>query len=197
MSGVICTEISLFVLICIEQFTKIPQEYWAMLKMSLECVFFPLLFYRNPVSDLSQALADVGRALGGPPQIILFILPQEGEEIKRKIKYTCETNGHDYGVATQCVVSETYIMMCDIYLIPGRFQRSKKVANPNNQYLNNIGLKLVITYSIDNPKIQLFRRINARLGGENSVVNHPAMTKFRSGKKLVLGMSSYHIFNTL
>lgn len=69
--------------------------------------FCDLLHCGSHVSELTQALGDVGRALAGPPEIILFILPQEAEEIKRKIKYICETRGGDYGVATQCVVSET------------------------------------------------------------------------------------------
>lgn len=92
---------------CVEQCAITQQEYWAMGKTLLECVFCDLLHCGSHVSELTQALGDVGRALAGPPEIILFILPQEAEEIKRKIKYICETRGGDYGVATQCVVSET------------------------------------------------------------------------------------------
>ena len=102
-------KISALVITSVEQCTITQQEYWAMGKTLLECVFCDSLHCWSHVSELAQALGDVGRALAGPPEIILFILPQEAEEIKRKIKYICETRGGDYGVATQCVVSEASI----------------------------------------------------------------------------------------
>ena len=111
---------------CLEKCTIIQKKYWAMVKTLLECVFFfcDMLHRASHVSDLSQALGDVGRALSGRPEIILFVLPQEAEEIKRKIKYICETCGGDYGVATQCMVSEAFIRILSFSLLLAAFREA-------------------------------------------------------------------------
>ncbi|KAL0580091.1 hypothetical protein V5O48_001950 [Marasmius crinis-equi] len=107
----------------------------------------------NPEQALDQLL----EAAGGQPRakdlIILVVLPQTAAGLRARVKYWSDVRR---GVRTQCF-------------------RESKIRGANNQYHNNIALKL-----------------NARLGGVNFLARSAAMDNFRREPSMILGADVGH-----
>ncbi|KAI5124360.1 hypothetical protein M0805_008966 [Coniferiporia weirii] len=88
-----------------------------------------------------------------PPTIIVVILPQNAALIKKDVKQFGDIL---HGVVTQCV-------------------REDKIMSANNQYCNNLILK-----------------INAKLGGVNTIPSGPAFDWFSEGKTMIVGADVTH-----
>ncbi|KAK7049286.1 hypothetical protein VNI00_005887 [Paramarasmius palmivorus] len=88
-----------------------------------------------------------------PYLVILVILPEKAEPLRNRVKHWSDVI---MGVRTQCV-------------------RIDKLKKANNQYYNNVALKL-----------------NARLGGQNFIVESPAMKWFGERPTMVMGADVSH-----
>ncbi|KAJ7470301.1 Piwi domain-containing protein [Mycena latifolia] len=106
-------------------------------------------------SGVKQTLVQICRELGGPKEVdmIVCLLPSKADELRTLVKYTCDI---ELGVRSQCL-------------------REQKIQKANNQYHNNVALKL-----------------NARLGGSNALVDSPALKEVTSKPFMIMGMDVAH-----
>ncbi|KAH8117266.1 Piwi-domain-containing protein [Phellopilus nigrolimitatus] len=88
-----------------------------------------------------------------PPTILIVVLPQNAAQIRKDVKQYGDIH---YGIVTQCV-------------------RADKMRTANNQYCNNLILK-----------------INAKLGGTNAVPSGTSFDWFKNGKTMVMGADVTH-----
>ncbi|KAJ7090261.1 argonaute-like protein [Mycena belliarum] len=105
--------------------------------------------------NVKQTLADVIRELGGAKEvdIIIVLLPTRADDIRTLVKYTSDC---ELGVRTQCL-------------------REQNIQRANNQYWNNVALKL-----------------NARLGGVNALVDSPVLKELKSKPFMIMGYDVSH-----
>ncbi|KAJ7445725.1 argonaute-like protein [Mycena galericulata] len=105
--------------------------------------------------DVERMLGQVCSDLGGAKGIdmILVLLPAKADEIRTRTKYVCDI---ELGVRSQCL-------------------REPKLQRANNQYFNNVALKL-----------------NARLGGANALVESTALKELEAGPFMIMGSDSAH-----
>ncbi|KAJ7168225.1 argonaute-like protein [Mycena crocata] len=105
--------------------------------------------------NVGQAIGDICAALGGPDKVdmIVVLLPAKADEIRTRVKYVGDV---EMGVRTQCL-------------------RENKLQRANNQYYNNVALKL-----------------NARLGGSNALVDSPALKEAQALPFMVFGADVAH-----
>ncbi|KAJ7093222.1 Piwi domain-containing protein [Mycena epipterygia] len=105
--------------------------------------------------NVKQAIVDVCHALGGAKDvdILIILLPTKAEEIRTRVKYVCDI---ELGVRSQCL-------------------REQKLPRANNQYWNNVALK-----------------INARLGGTNVLVDSPVLQEAASKPFMIMGADVAH-----
>ncbi|KAK7023946.1 Argonaute-like protein [Favolaschia claudopus] len=108
----------------------------------------------NP-QDVERALKQICQDLGGPQQVdmIVVLLPAKADLIRSRVKYACDVA---LGVRSQCL-------------------REPKLQRANNQYFNNVALKL-----------------NARLGGCNATVDSPALKELKSRPFIIMGADVSH-----
>ncbi|KAL0580200.1 hypothetical protein V5O48_001793 [Marasmius crinis-equi] len=107
----------------------------------------------NPEAVLNDIFRDARNKQKEATLLIVVVLPQSAGALRARIKYWSDVVR---GVRTQCV-------------------RQEKFWKSNNQYWNNIALKL-----------------NARLGGSNFAVDSEAMTGFRRAPSMVMGADVGH-----
>ncbi|KAI3607901.1 argonaute-like protein [Moniliophthora roreri] len=107
-----------------------------------------------PERALKEIIDEAAR-LGLPKNlfIVLIVLPTNAADLRTQVKHWGDIEN---GVRTQCI-------------------RESKLFKANNQYWNNIALKL-----------------NARLGGRNFVVKSPAMARFRCEPTIIMGADVGH-----
>ncbi|KAJ7043216.1 argonaute-like protein [Mycena alexandri] len=105
--------------------------------------------------NVRQPILQVCNYFRGPANVemIIFLLPAKADEVRTQIKYICDV---ELGVRSQCL-------------------REPKVQRANNQYFNNVALKL-----------------NARLGGANSVVESPAFRELKTRRFMIIGADVAH-----
>ncbi|KAF9072959.1 Piwi domain-containing protein [Rhodocollybia butyracea] len=102
--------------------------------------------------ELQKTNPNLGKS--GPPPLLVVILPQNAAEVRHRVKHWGDVRA---GIITQCI-------------------REGKLARANNQYFNNIALKL-----------------NARLKGSNFIVDSPAMKELTSnGRFIIMGADVAH-----
>ncbi|KLO09063.1 Piwi-domain-containing protein [Schizopora paradoxa] len=108
----------------------------------------------NPSPDQAgKALDALKRSLKGPPAMILVILPDNAAETKRAVKYWGDIKE---GIVTQCV-------------------KSSKIMGANDQYLNNVCMK-----------------INGKLGGSNHFPVFPDISCLDISKTMAIGIDVSH-----
>ncbi|KAJ7632197.1 argonaute-like protein [Roridomyces roridus] len=105
--------------------------------------------------DVRGALKRICDQLGGSAavQIIIVLLPANADPIRTAVKYYGDI---EIGVRTQCL-------------------RETKLQRANNQYYNNVALK-----------------INARLGGVNVLVDSPVLTELGKRPFMIMGLDTSH-----
>ncbi|KAF7359349.1 Argonaute-like protein [Mycena sanguinolenta] len=106
--------------------------------------------------DAKGAIEALCTSLGGDLKqihMIVFLLPAKADELRTRIKYICDT---ELGVRSQCL-------------------REPKLQRANNQYFNNVALK-----------------INARLGGSNMLVDSPVLNELKTKPFMCFGADVAH-----
>ncbi|KAJ6500478.1 argonaute-like protein [Mycena sanguinolenta] len=106
--------------------------------------------------DAKGAIQSLCTSLGGDMRridMIVFLLPAKADELRTRIKYVCDT---ELGVRSQCL-------------------REPKLQRANNQYFNNVALK-----------------INARLGGSNLLVDSAVLKELKNKPFMVFGADTSH-----
>ncbi|KAJ7756889.1 argonaute-like protein [Mycena maculata] len=106
--------------------------------------------------DVQRVIAQVVGDFGGHAadiDMILVFLPSKADDIRTRVKWVCDIKE---GIRSQCL-------------------REPKVQKANNQYWNNVALKL-----------------NARLGGANALVDSPALRDLQSKPFMIMGADVAH-----
>ncbi|KAJ6547086.1 ribonuclease H-like domain-containing protein [Mycena capillaripes] len=105
--------------------------------------------------DVKRAIMNICKDLGGEKNVkmLVFLLPAKADEIRTRIKFLCDV---ELGIRSQCL-------------------REPKLQRANNQYFNNVALK-----------------INARLGGANALVRTPLMEKMTTQPLMFIGADVAH-----
>ncbi|KAI5983814.1 Piwi domain-containing protein [Pisolithus albus] len=105
--------------------------------------------------NVAKDLLDAGREASQqtPPDLILVVLPSSAAEIRLAVKQFGDVHT---GISTQCV-------------------REDRVAKANNQYCNNVAMK-----------------INAKLGGVNAVPRSSVLDKLKESPFMIMGVDVGH-----
>ncbi|KAI6150981.1 Piwi-domain-containing protein [Pisolithus tinctorius] len=132
-----------------ERFVKMLVECCGQLAVSLTQV------YKVGSQNVSQDLMNAGKeaSFQTPPDLILVVLPSSAAEIRLAVKQFGDVHT---GISTQCV-------------------REDKIARANNQYCNNVAMK-----------------INAKLGGVNAIPKAPALEKLKEAPFMIMGVDVGH-----
>jgi hypothetical protein len=126
-------------------------------------------------------------SLPGKPTFILFILRQQAEETRQQIKYTCDVK---LGILNQCVVRiifapslarKSEYVYCNVV---ARGQTCKSVKSVFKQCCAQVSIFGPTDWC--NDWITVYR-INARLGGENSIPRSQALTELQKTRFMVVG----------
>ncbi|KAJ7702329.1 Piwi domain-containing protein [Mycena rosella] len=105
--------------------------------------------------SVKETIAQICRELGGADavDIIIVLLAAKADDVRTFVKHFCDI---ELGVRSQCL-------------------REPKLQKANNQYFNNVALKL-----------------NARLGGANSLVESPVLKAVASKPFMIMGADVAH-----
>ncbi|KAJ7197185.1 argonaute-like protein [Mycena pura] len=103
--------------------------------------------------DVGRAIEQVCTVLGPHVDMIVILLPQDAEDLRTRVKNVCDVK---LGVRSQCL-------------------RESKFMRGNNQYFNNVALKL-----------------NARLGGRHACVMSPVLKELSNGPFMIMGADVSH-----
>ncbi|KAI6043075.1 Piwi domain-containing protein [Pisolithus marmoratus] len=111
--------------------------------------------YKVGSQNVAQDLLNAGReaSMQTPPDLILVVLPSSAAEIRLAVKQFGDVHT---GISTQCV-------------------REDKIARANNQYCNNVAMK-----------------INAKLGGVNSIPKSSVLDKLKEVPFMIMGVDVGH-----
>lgn len=134
-----------------ERFVKMLVECCGQLGMSVSLT----QVYKVGSQNVSQDLMNAGKeaSFQTPPDLILVVLPSSAAEIRLAVKQFGDVHT---GISTQCV-------------------REDKIARANNQYCNNVAMK-----------------INAKLGGVNAIPKAPALDKLKEAPFMIMGVDVGH-----
>ncbi|KAF8184911.1 Piwi domain-containing protein [Mycena galopus ATCC 62051] len=116
----------------------------------------PVAVRNGNSQNVKGSIEGLCRDLGGDAKkinMVIVLLPAKADDLRTRVKYLCDV---EIGVRSQCL-------------------RESKLQRANNQYFNNVGLKL-----------------NARLGGSNSLVESPVLKELKSKPFMCFGADVAH-----
>ncbi|KAI6110019.1 Piwi domain-containing protein [Pisolithus sp. B1] len=134
-----------------ERFVKMLVDCCGQLGMSISLTQVYKVGSQNVAQDLLNAGKEASQQ--NPPDLILVVLPSSAAEIRLAVKQFGDVHT---GISTQCV-------------------REDKIARANNQYCNNVAMK-----------------INAKLGGVNAVPRSSVLDKLRESPFMIMGVDVGH-----